>query len=615
MSDRLARLEARVEELALVLEELTHRVRSLEGEGTRGSLGDVSAIAAPEPPPVFAAPVAGASEVEAPAGERWGPVPLLGRTLMVLGGAYLFRALTESGTLPSLAGVGLGLAYALLWLGLADRAAAAGRRLSASFHGAAFALIAAPLSWEAASRFGVLSAAGGAGVLVAVTGAALFVGWRRDLRAAAWFGSLAGLLAAWAFMGSVEPVLPGAFVLVLVAVAADWAARDRGWLFLPWVTAAAADVTLAFMVLGELLGQSGAGRARAGYGLAALLVAHFALFAGSAAVRAAWGAWRVRWFDLVQLPVAALVGYGGTFLLAGRLPPLATGLGTGSLLAGLAAMEATRRLFGNRGARRSSYVFFAWTGLVLVLGGSALLLPPVGRAVAWSALAVAFALLASRQRSVTLGFQAWVYVTAAATASGLLFHAADAFAASADGPWSPLRPAGWWVLAALTVAASLDLPAESPFWSRVETGAVKLLLLGVLAWGGFGVVCGALAHWVAGAPAAEGGEASLAALALLRMAVVAAAALLLAWLGRFRRYREAAWLVYPVLVLGGFKLVLEDFLLGRAAELFGALALYGAVLILAPRVARSSQQASRRAGQGAADAPGALSSAGDYPQG
>lgn len=589
MTDRLTRLEARVEQLALAVEELYGRLRALEGEGVPASW-ESAAAEEPAPPPMPAL-----AEPGSEAGERWGPVALLGRTLMVLGGAYLFRFLTERAldepdTRWTLAGVALGLAYALLWLRFADRASVKGRRLSSSFHGAAFALIAAPLAWEASNRFHVLSATEGSAVLAALTGAALALAWRRDLRAVAWLSSLAALLSAWAFMGSVEPVLPAAFVLVLVAVATDWVARDRGWLVLPWVTAAAADLTLAFMAMGVLLGEGGAPSAGRFYGIAALLLTHFVLFVGSAVVRAADGRWRVRWFDLFQLPAVAVIGYGGAFLLAHRLPPLATGLGAGSVLTGLAALEVTRRLFERRSERRHSYVFFAWTGLVLVLGGTALLLPPVGRSIAWSAFTVALAVIASRRRSVTLGLHAWVYGTAAAAASGLLGYAAHAFAAPATDLWPTLAPTAWLALAGLAVAASLDLPAESPFWSRVETRAVKVLILGVLAWGALGVVCGGLARLLAGPPGTAGAAAAdPAALALLRMAVLAAGALLLAWVGRFRRYRESAWLVYPVLILGGFKLILEDFLLGRAAELFGTLALYGAVLILAPRMARASQ--------------------------
>ena len=59
---------------------------------------------------------------------------LAGRTLMVLGGAYLLRAITESGRLPASAGVVIGLGYALAWLGASggSTAAAASSASSAS---------------------------------------------------------------------------------------------------------------------------------------------------------------------------------------------------------------------------------------------------------------------------------------------------------------------------------------------------------------------------------------------------------------------------------------------------------------------------------------------------
>lgn len=220
MSDRVARLEAQVEELARAVEGLARRMAAVEG----GRSEAVEHLPEPDRVESGAAPVA-AVPIPAATEERWGPVALLGRTLMVLGGAYLFRALTEGGTVPPALGVALGLAYALLWLAFADRAAVRGRHLSASFHGAAFALIGAPLAWEAAARFQVLSAVQGAVLL----------------------------------------------------------------------TALAADATLAFMALGELLGERVAGRHAEVAALAALLAALFVLHVGSAAVRAARPGWRPRW--------------------------------------------------------------------------------------------------------------------------------------------------------------------------------------------------------------------------------------------------------------------------------------------------------------------------------
>src|SRR5579863_10296271 len=58
---------------------------------------------------------------------------LLGRALLGLAGAYLLRALTESGTLPAAAGVAAGILYAILWLVWAARTPA-DERVEAALH-------------------------------------------------------------------------------------------------------------------------------------------------------------------------------------------------------------------------------------------------------------------------------------------------------------------------------------------------------------------------------------------------------------------------------------------------------------------------------------------------
>jgi hypothetical protein len=75
--------------------------------------------------------------------------------------------------------------------------------------------------------------------------------------------------------------------------------------------------------------------------------------------------------------------------------------------------------------------------------------------------------------------------------------------------------------------------------------------------------------------------------------VLAAAALVVAWLGARTRFREAAWLLYPVLIAGGLKLFIEDLPTSRPATLFLALAFYGGALILAPRLSHVSRRLAR----------------------
>src|ERR1051326_3551904 len=76
-----------------------------------------------------------------------GPAPLIdlalaGKSILILGGAFLLRAATESATLPKAAGVTLGLSYAAAWIVVAVFAARAGRRTASVFGAAAASAIA-----------------------------------------------------------------------------------------------------------------------------------------------------------------------------------------------------------------------------------------------------------------------------------------------------------------------------------------------------------------------------------------------------------------------------------------------------------------------------------------
>ena len=160
MTDRLASVEARLREFDEALGALRDRVTRLEGEQRESS--DAAAI---QPDPAL------------PSGGDFSALSVLtlaGRTLLVFGGAYLLRALTDTGLLPRPGGVVLGLAYASAWIGVADHAAVQ-RRTSSLFHGLASLMIACPLLLEASTRFHVLSPTVAAVILTGFTFLALTV--------------------------------------------------------------------------------------------------------------------------------------------------------------------------------------------------------------------------------------------------------------------------------------------------------------------------------------------------------------------------------------------------------------------------------------------------------
>ena len=138
MSDRLSEIEERLQRVEDAVRALAH--------------APVAGVHASEPADPAAALVSTDVRLDSTT-----LLTMSGRTVMVLGGAYALRALTESGRLPATAGVVLGIAYALSWLGVADRASSR-RPLSGSFHGLAAILIGLPLLCEASAHFALLSA-------------------------------------------------------------------------------------------------------------------------------------------------------------------------------------------------------------------------------------------------------------------------------------------------------------------------------------------------------------------------------------------------------------------------------------------------------------------------
>jgi Predicted membrane protein (DUF2339) len=172
----------------------------------------------------------------------------IGRTFVALGGAYLLRALTDSGILPQRAGIAVGLAYAVAWLIAADRAGAAGRVVSSAFHGFVAALIAFPLLWEAVTRFKLVDPEWSAVLLGLVTALALTVAVRQRLQVLAWITILAALPTTIALISATEALLPFALFAIVLGVATLWLGYSLEWVWLRWPAALVANVTVIALI-------------------------------------------------------------------------------------------------------------------------------------------------------------------------------------------------------------------------------------------------------------------------------------------------------------------------------------------------------------------------------
>ena len=121
MNRDLERLHERIEQLSREMGELRSRIDGLEeGEGP-----DAGAPGPAESRTEFPTATRGAARDAEIAKLPTRTIALVGRTLIVLGGAYLFRAISDTGVVPAQIGAIVALLYAAWWLVQADRSAVA----------------------------------------------------------------------------------------------------------------------------------------------------------------------------------------------------------------------------------------------------------------------------------------------------------------------------------------------------------------------------------------------------------------------------------------------------------------------------------------------------------
>jgi hypothetical protein len=581
MDQRLAQLEQAVADLGRALQDTNRRLVELEARASVGADGSTMTPRAVE----SAATAAGGTDMVA-------LLSFAGRTCVVLGGAYLLRALTDAGTLPRAGGTALGFAYAVAWLVAAWRGPVGQRVASGVFHVIATVLIAFPLVWESTVRVQLLSQTFAAVAMAGVTALGLAVAWHRRVQALAWIVSSAGILAALALMAAAgsagQPdaasgnaaaggsAAPMTLYLAFLGVVTLWFAYRLDWTWLRWPVAIVADLSVLVMAWNATeVGQ----REQVG----AVMLVQLVLFGGylvSFTARTLWRSRRVVPFEVVQTLILLVVCFGGAVYLMLTTGTNATALGVVSLVFGAGSYAAAFAFIDWRRGHWTNFVFYASLGVVFTVAGTALVVAAPVQAIAWALLALVTASGGKRYGTITLSSHATIYVIAGAVASGLLVHATKSLTASAAGAWAPLILPAVAVLAAAALSSAVPLSGANESWGRCSR-VPKVVLVVVLLWSAGGVLCGLLAPLLAGQPGTS--AADVAIVASVRTVILAGSVLLLAWAGR-GVFVEGRWLSYVVLVAGGIKLLVEDFPNGRPSTLFLSLAVYGGALILGPRL-------------------------------
>jgi len=575
--------DRRIEELERRLTEVERRLALFERVEAAGAAG------APSPPAESFTASAdaprfepdGSSEPFLPIPPARVLVPLIGRSLVVMGGAFLLRFITESGHLQQLVGASLALLYSFLWLQLAWWAGRRGDRLGAGFHGLTTAMIAYPLLFETTVIFQTVPPLATAVLLALVGISFLIVARAADPGFFPWLGLSGAAPLALVLAVATSRVLPFSLCLLALALGSLCFGYSTGRVLLGWLLASLIDLWVLALTLLKVTGIHLAFVETLEAGeLMALLLAFMIAYLSSFAARTLLQRREVSLPGMVQVICSVLLGLGGAILVGHTQGAGTFSLGLLSIILAAACYLVSFLLIDRREGARRTFALYTSLALLFALVGCSSLFSGQTLAGSLTVAALVLAWIGSARQRFTLSLHAALYLSAAAVAASLPQAFCSAFIGSAP-ELAGEAPLVLLILLLITVpCAAFKVATHGRTWRRL-TGVPTLLtlLVGLLSLGVLAVVHGHLL--LAGMVESESEAVALAA---LRITVLSLSAVGLTLLGRVPRLASARMLVLPVLLLGAVKILVEDIPMGDPLGLFLALGVYGGALVFVPRL-------------------------------
>jgi len=498
----------------------------------------------------------------------------LGRSFIILGGAFLLRALTDAGTFLPAVGVGLGLSYGFALMASSVSASRSNDRIRALFDGATALIIGFPLLVEATFRFGLLGANTAAAGFSALTLGSLFAAAVARQQTTAWLATIGGALTGLTLMVRFSVAPSYAVSFVALGVATLWIGYLREWKLLRWPTGLIATVSV-LLVTTRAVGDRPLDPPLVAWLVQAIFVVGYL---ASIAVRTLVRGRQVIFFEMVQTVLVLLVGVGGALAVSRSSGTGELALGCSLVTLGAVAYLVSFAFLPRDSAGAPNFYFYSTLALILVLIGVEVAISGVPQALALTVLASLLIVAWRRSGRVTLAGHAAVALVAASLSGGLLALVEAAFIG--DLPAVAVVGTGSLTLAvAIAVIGSRMANCHLPRPVPADIPAIVFALLALA--GSAGVLTLAISH---SAP----GVMDPGTVATVRTAVLSALAVLAGWLRRPGAFSSIGTLAYPLLAAIGIKLILTDLRVSTAATLFIALACYGAALILVPRLHRTA---------------------------
>jgi len=563
--DALVRLTARVEELE-------RRICALEHPTATSAPVSAKTVIPSKTQP---------TGEESSFAEAGGAFAVVGKAMLGIAGAYLLRAVAESGSVPKVAVVLLALGYALMWLVWAAQVAIEAR-FASTVYAATAALILAPMLWELTLRFEVLPAWATAGVLGAFAITAYALAWKRSLTAVVWVANLSAVLTTIALMIATHDLVPFVSALVLMVLASEVAAGRNHWLWLRPLVAVAADLAVwsLLYIYSRPEGIPSEYKNVAMPVLLALGGILFLIYGTSIIFRTTRLRQEIGGFEMGQTVVAFLLAAFGALRFGASTGKLV--FGAFCLLLSAAGYTITYVYFDRVAdgfpAKRNYHVFASFSAALFLIG-VALCFPSSLSALCLSVGAIAGTLFGVRSFRLTLEFHGLAYLAAAAYASGLLDYAGRALVGT-----FPAAPGGiaWMVAVCALACYALEGRLRSERWNQ----QLLQLLSAILAVATVITFLVSVLMWLA----AFGMTGSASQVAVIRTLITCLVALVLAFCGSRWQRVELVWIAYGTLALVTAKLLFEDLQHGNPGSTAVSIFLYAVALILVPRMARAGRR-------------------------
>jgi hypothetical protein len=563
---RLDELESRVAALERPSEphKLTSAAPTAASASSAATGAKPAAIAAPQTHPL------------AQLSRSSNPMPVIGKVFLGVAGAYLLRALAESGSLPMWAVAGVAMLYAGAWLLAAARTPSPPIFAGASYAATA-AVILPPMLWELTLRFKVMPAWAAATALLVFVALAAALAWKQKLASVVVPPVAFAAVAALALLVGTHDPFPFVTVLLLMALIVEAAASTDRWL--GWRPLVAIPLDLAVLALVLIYtGSNGVSpdyKPLAGADLLKLFVALPVIYGVSVLARTLALRRTIGVFETGQMSVALLLaGFG---ILRTTHNSAAIALGIFCLVAAAACYWLAYSRFEGAALQRSYHVFSTWA-MALALAGSLFCFPANVNVFFLGAAALAATLIGVRSARIAVAFHGAVYLAAVALISGALQYAFELSIGK------PPQAGGWPVWIAFVFTIICYALAWRSADTREQQWPHSVLWLAFAAFATFAVLATALTAFHSAFSAA-----SSARMAAGRTLVICLLAVLLGWSGsRFRR-AELLWLAYAAIVFCTLKLLVEDLRSGSAVTIAFSFFCYGMVWVLVPRFSRKNK--------------------------